>query len=66
MRPTIKGFEDLIVWQKAHQLTLMIYKETRDFPKHELYGIVSQLKAKRNGDLPPKLDSRHGIKKSKA
>lgn len=35
--------EKLIVWQKAHQLTLDIYKLTAAFPKHELYGLVSQM-----------------------
>ena len=39
-----KNFTDLIVWQKAHAFTLRIYKLTREFPKHELYGITSQLR----------------------
>ena len=43
MEPS-KSFEDLIVWQKAHQLTLHIYQLTRDFPKHELYGLTSQIR----------------------
>ncbi len=43
MEPS-KSFEDLIVWQKAHQLTLHIYKLTRDFPKNEIYGLTSQIR----------------------
>ena len=43
MEPS-KSFEDLIVWQKAHQLTLQIYQLTREFPKHELYGLTSQIR----------------------
>jgi len=43
MEPS-KSFEDLTVWQKAHQLTLQIYKLTRGFPKHELYGLTSQIR----------------------
>lgn len=39
-----KKFEDLIVWQKSHQLTLLVYKLTTTYPKHELYGLVSQMR----------------------
>jgi len=37
-------FQDLIVWQKAYELGLNIYKLTRQFPKEELYGLTSQLR----------------------
>ncbi len=37
-------FQELIVWQKAHQLTLKIYSITRSFPKDELYGLTSQIR----------------------
>ena len=40
----IKTFEDLIVWKKAHELVLLTYKITADFPKHELFGLVSQMR----------------------
>jgi four helix bundle protein len=40
----LKSYKDLIVWQKAYQLTLMIYKETEKFPKSEVFGISSQLR----------------------
>jgi four helix bundle protein len=39
-----KGFRKLIVWQRAHQLTLLIYKLTENFPKAEIYGLTSQLR----------------------
>jgi len=39
-----KMFEDLLVWQKAHQFVLDIYRLTRTFPKDETYGLVSQLR----------------------
>ena len=39
-----RSFEDLIVWQKAHQFVLGVYRLTRDFPRHELYGLTSQLR----------------------
>ncbi len=40
----VKSFEDLIVWQKAHQLTLEIYKVTKEFPKAEKFGLISQIR----------------------
>lgn len=39
---TIKTFKDLLVWQKSHQLTLIIYKISQDYPKHELFALTSQ------------------------
>jgi four helix bundle protein len=37
-----KNFQDLIVWQKAHQFVLSIYRFSDTFPKNELYGLTSQ------------------------
>jgi four helix bundle protein len=37
-------FTDLIAWQKAHEFVLEIYKATENFPKHELFGLVSQFR----------------------
>ena len=39
-----EGFGNLIVWQKAYELALEIYKITKSFPKNEQYGIVSQIR----------------------
>ena len=39
----MKDFRKLIVWEKAHQLTLKIYKVTELFPREELYGLTSQI-----------------------
>lgn len=38
------NFKQLAVWKKAILLTTDIYKETRMFPKDELYGLTSQLR----------------------
>jgi four helix bundle protein len=38
----MRKFEDLVIWKKAHALTLALYVITRAFPKDELYGEVSQ------------------------
>jgi hypothetical protein len=40
----MKNFRDLHVWQKAHQLTLLLYNTTGTFPQDEKYGLVSQIK----------------------
>jgi four helix bundle protein len=39
-----KGFRKLIVWQRAHQLALLVYKMTDGFPKSEIYGLTSQVR----------------------
>ena len=39
-----QSFRDLIVWQRAMQLAVAIYRLTRDFPKEELYGLTSQIR----------------------
>ncbi len=40
----MKDFRTLNVWQKAHLLTVSIYKTTSFFPKEELYGLTSQIR----------------------
>jgi len=37
-------FRNLRVWQRAHQLTLDLYGDTRTFPKEERYRLTSQLR----------------------
>jgi four helix bundle protein len=39
-----KSFQDLIVWQKAHQFVLSTYRLSECFPRSELYGLTSQLR----------------------
>ena len=40
----IKSFTDLNAWKEAHKLVLMIYKITKEFPKEEIFGLVSQMR----------------------
>ncbi len=40
----MKSYQELTVWQKAFYLAKRIYEITRNFPKDELYGIVSQMR----------------------
>jgi len=37
-------FEDVEVWRKAHAWVLTVYRFTQAFPKHELFGLTSQLR----------------------
>jgi four helix bundle protein len=40
----VQDFHELIVWRKAHEFTLQVYKITKRFPKEELYGITDQIR----------------------
>ncbi len=44
MDKELKAFRKLIVWQRAHELALMIYKASENFPKHEMFGLTSQIR----------------------
>ncbi len=43
-KKTIKSFTDLVAWKEAHKLVLEIYQITKQFPKNELFGLVSQMR----------------------
>jgi four helix bundle protein len=38
------SYKDLRVWKQSVDLALEIYRYTQNFPKHELYGLTSQLR----------------------
>jgi len=38
------SFRDLRVWQEAMRLVYEVYRETADFPKHEIYGLTQQMR----------------------
>ena len=40
----MKDFRTLSVWQKAHDLTVLIYKQTVCFPREERFGLTSQIR----------------------
>lgn len=42
--PSSGSFRELRVWQEGMKLALQIYRETEDFPKHELYGLTQQMR----------------------
>jgi four helix bundle protein len=39
-----ESYRDLIAWQKAKGLALNVYHCTQRFPKHEIYGLSSQMR----------------------
>jgi four helix bundle protein len=40
----VQEFKKLKIWQKAMEVTVDIYKITADYPKAELYGLISQMR----------------------
>lgn len=40
----VKCYQDLLVWQKAYEFSLTVYRATRSFPRDETYGLRSQLR----------------------
>ena len=38
------NFRELKVWERAHHLTLGVYRATATFPKEELYGLTGQIR----------------------
>jgi four helix bundle protein len=37
-------YQDLRVWQKALELTVEVYRQTQQFPSHEIYGLTNQMR----------------------
>ena len=40
----MRDFRNLTVWEKAHQVTLAIYRATMNFPQDERYGLTNQMR----------------------
>ena len=40
----MRNYKDLHVWEKAHNLTLSVYRATRTFPSDERFGLTSQIR----------------------
>src|SRR3989338_951365 len=39
---SIKSYRDLVVWQKAMDLVVLVYELTEQYPKTEIYGLMAQ------------------------
>lgn len=40
----MRGFKDLIVYQKAFELSMDIFETTKSFPKEEIYSLTDQIR----------------------
>ena len=40
----LKSYRDLLVWQRAIELAVLIYRFSEGFPRNEVYGLTSQLR----------------------
>ncbi|POS03036.1 four helix bundle protein [Flavobacterium croceum] len=40
----MRDYKKLQVWEKSHHLTLELYKELKNYPKEEIFGLTSQMK----------------------
>ena len=38
------SFRELVVWQRAMQLTVAVYKLSQDLPREEMFGLTSQMR----------------------
>lgn len=47
----MQDFRNLKVWQRAHQLALLTYRITADFPKDEVFGLRHSMR-KSATDIP--------------
>ncbi len=43
-RGAAKSFEDVEIWKRSHSFVLAVYRLSEHFPKHELFGLTSQLR----------------------
>jgi four helix bundle protein len=43
-RPAAKNFRDLLVWQKAHEFVLELYRFTSGLPRQETYSLMQQVR----------------------
>jgi four helix bundle protein len=60
----LKSYQDLIVWQKSMILAKKVYLLTENFPKCEIYGLVSQMR-RASVAIPSNIAEGYGRKSSK-
>ena len=61
----MQGHKELVVWQKAMDLVVVVYKITRTFPKTEIYGLASQMQ-RAAVSVPSNIAEGHGLKQTQA
>jgi len=40
----INTFQDIVAWKKSHELALLVYKLTSEYPKHEVFALANQMR----------------------
>jgi len=58
------NFTDLKIWEKSHKLTLQVYILTRELPKSETFGIISQIQ-RASSSVPANIVEGFGRKSNK-
>jgi four helix bundle protein len=61
----MQGHKELIVWQKAMDLVVAIYRITKSFPKTEVYGLARQMQ-RAAVSVPSNIAEGHGLKQTQA
>jgi four helix bundle protein len=61
----MQSFRELIVWQKAMELVVEIYRITAMFPKNESYGLANQMQ-RAAVSVPSNISEGHALKQTKS
>lgn len=61
----MQSYRELLVWQKAMELVVAIYRITRGFPESELYGLASQMQ-RAAVSIPSNIAAGHSLKQTPA
>ena len=55
----VQSYRDLKVWQLGMEITTEVYRLTASFPKHEIYGLTSQMRRSASS-IPANIAEGHG------
>ena len=61
----MRGHRDLVVWRKAMDMVITIYRTTKEFPKSETYGLSSQMQ-RAAVSIPSNIAEGHALKQTQA
>lgn len=61
----MQSYRDLLVWQKAIELVVSVYRISDTFPKSEVYGLTSQMR-RAAVSIPSNIAEGHGLKQTQA
>jgi four helix bundle protein len=59
------GYKDLLVWQKAMDLVVAVYRVTQSFPRTETYGLANQMQ-RAAVSVPSNIAEGHALKQTQA